>query len=368
MINYFDDPDHRACEALAREADDLEREGRDARLKWAEAARLESDVLGRITDAYPKGRTIFTVSAASLWLRADRWAEAKQILYRALSQPERLVPGATKDLEQLLQDAIRGEELAASVAGRPYQVLDARLDGGTVGRGFAPAQLLAQARTTFTALTYRIADLELERPFRARGQSELMRSLPLFETQGRTASFGLRFVLTTAEPALTDDRPARVAERFLELAAAAAAGPDELTGAIPDRAYRLAIATAFRDLAPAPGRLATISFGVGRHMARPTIAFSSTTRERLNQLLETGAHEVAPLTGALKNVVLESKHPYIEILGDDGAVGRYRIDPETHADTIGAKVNRRVEIIHETRRRGASEVMWALDVREAAAL
>jgi hypothetical protein len=104
---YFDDPDHRGSEAHAFAAERAERAGAidAARASFAEAAKLEERAAGKVPEAEPRLRSLFAISAVSLWLKAAEWDHAARVGRWFLAFPGALTPDGQRELESLVDRA-----------------------------------------------------------------------------------------------------------------------------------------------------------------------------------------------------------------------------------------------------------------------
>jgi hypothetical protein len=367
---YFDNPDHRRSEELAFAAERAERGGAIdvARTAFAEAAKLEENAAWKIPESEPRLRSLFGISAVSLWLKAAEWDDAARAGCTFLAFPKFLTPDGRRELESLVDRAWRSRELS-TVFGRERDAfvgLETRLLGGSIRAGVAPAGIVAERREVLVPMLYRVAEWRGRRKFRRAGVSSFAASLEVVEAPARAASFGVRLFVgsigqqvTAGEP----NHPRDIISGFLELASAAA--EDRLASVSEDADYTRAFARAFRDLAGDGTHVASVEFAQvdARSGGRP-ISLGPQQRTALTAIL-TQVDRARPLQldGVLKSVNLRGREPTIWIEREKDPPVRLRIAKGEHDDTIGPKLNRPVRVIgrHDVSEDGEAEE-WADDV------
>jgi hypothetical protein len=366
----FDDQRHRKSEELtffaerAARAGDLER----ARALYSDAAALEIDVAQAQTDEAP--RSIFAVAGITCYLRAQKWGEVARWAHRFLSEPELLAPDARGEIESLLDDALRTQDLLAAMGSHGDAApLELRLEGGRVHRGVAPSALVQQYGEIIEALLFRVADFKTNRKFRKAGRSVFAGKFVLYEAPARAASYGLRlFVASQGSASLAGpDRlsPGEAVGALLELAGAVVTeGTERLKDLVPDLSYVAAFTRAFRDLAPDGAGVASVTLGSPGALRRPdSVRFSPDHRVSLSRALNAdGGFAQFSKTGTLKLVSLRSPRRIV-VEQDDGGFHEYRLRGGEQDDTIGPKLNRRVRI-SATRRQSKDGMMvsWVDDL------
>lgn len=192
MSNPFDDPAHRESEELAFEASRLLRNGRtdEATRKYIAAGRLELSVARAID--HTKLRSIFAIGTVACFVHGRDWDEAARTAHEFLAHPERLTPDGVRELEDLLDQALRSRELAAVVNDGGLVPLEIRLEGGHIGRGIAPTKLVQEREEVVEALLLRIAEWKAGWEFRDRGASAMAANMQFYEAPARAASYGIR--------------------------------------------------------------------------------------------------------------------------------------------------------------------------------
>jgi hypothetical protein len=130
IVEYFENPSHRESEKRAFAAERAQRTGRDAeaRLAFAEAARLEEAAAIVVPGDLPKVRTVLAISATSLWGKAVQWAEAARCAAAFLEDREALTPDGATELETLAENAQQSSPVIASLD-RLRLLSDARTRG-----------------------------------------------------------------------------------------------------------------------------------------------------------------------------------------------------------------------------------------------
>lgn len=350
MRDPFDHPDHRASEELAFDAERLMRAGREheAREKYAEAGHHEL-VVAREVHAVPKLRSIFAISAAACYLHAQRWHEAARTAHEFLALPELLTSAGARELEDLLDQALRGRDLAEVFRGGELVPLEIRLEGGLVGRGVAPTKLIQEREEVAEALLLRIADWKAGHPFRARGVSPLAASLQFYEAPARAASYGIRLFVGAAPQAAPPEStcsPRQAVEAFLILAAQAQDSAEAVRSAVLEPHYAHAFLRAFRDLAPDGSRVGNVTFSSSARLhAPPAISFTPAARASLSGALARADQTPIEVRGTLKLISLKKPRRRIVVETEPNVAHEFRLHPGEHDDTIGPKLNRRVHVV-----------------------
>lgn len=257
--NPMRDPRRKQSEELAFRAEQAWQRGErdEARNLFAAAATLEEEVAREIPESMPRVRSILAVSAVALWYKAGAFAEAKRAAYRFLADGG-LNASATREVEQLVDRCSREAELARVSNDSKMIPIEVKLDGGRIGVGVAPEGVARRRREVITSLLMRTAELEADRAFRHHGESELSihDQIEIFEVPPVAASYGLRFYVATGTQQVlpmtssSSITPERVVDRFLQLAHAAASGPDAIRAQLPDKEYAHAFLAGFAEIAP----------------------------------------------------------------------------------------------------------------------
>ncbi|MBL8787984.1 MAG: hypothetical protein JNJ59_24025, partial [Deltaproteobacteria bacterium] len=197
LAAYFDDPRHRACEALMFEAEAVARRGEDAQELWERAASEEEAVARALPREEGRGKSIFGVSAVTLRLRARQWEQAKALALWLLAESDGLTEGARAELEGLFARAQREAMLEATLASlQGAEVLEAVLEGGRIGHGLAPSGLVADLRDILQSVVVRCGEARAKLPFRKKGRSKLHQEFVFLDAQPIAGSYGVRWVVT----------------------------------------------------------------------------------------------------------------------------------------------------------------------------
>lgn len=366
---FFDDADHRASEDLAFRAELRERAGEvtEARSLYVQAAETEARAAARVPQSVPRVRTLFAISVTALWLRAGAWDEAARAGCGFLAERDGLTSDGRRELESLIERAWRARELEA-LFGREadaFAGVEARLIGGEVRAGLAPAALVAERRDVLVTMLYRVAEWRAKRKFRRAGTSAFASSFDIVEAPARAASFGVRVFLgrtgqqvTATEPT----HPQEIVASLLDLASAAA--EDRLATRVEDPLYARAFARAFRELAGDGAKVERVELAsIDRRRSAP-VALGREERSKLTaSLTERDAAHPLEFRGVLKSVNLRGREPtiWIERVGEPAV--KLRIAKGEHDDTIGPKLNRSVLVLgrHDVSDEGEAED-WADDV------
>jgi hypothetical protein len=381
VASAFDDPRHRRSEELVFRADRKARSGDldGARSLYLEAAEPELEVARDLTEAEPRG--VFAISGVTSYVRARKWDRAVRAAHEFLAHPELLTERAQTELESLLDDALRTRELYATLGdGIDAAPLEIRLEGGRVRRGLCPSAVVQEREEIAEALVYRVAEFLSGRRFRKAGPSAFSRHFGLYEAPARAASYGIRFVVVSHGQKLmpgVDPSPRETIDMLLQIASVAATdGPDGIKTKLSEVAaasavgtskssaerYRHAFIRALRDLAPDGTAVASVSFGSPASLYRSHVArFSPQVRASLSGALVSHAADGAfQVEGVLKSVNLRTRQ--IQVGMDDGSFYPIKLRGRDHDDTIGPKLNRRVQVTGTRREKDGSQISLAEDV------
>jgi len=349
---YLDTPRHRQSEELAFAAERHAREEpkKEAQEGFARAARLEEEVALLVGENEPKERTLLAISAVSLWLKAREWEEAARAGCFFLGRPQALTPDGRRDLAALVDRAWRTIELDAYFTDRnAYVGLEARLDGGAVRKGIAPASAVAERREVIVPMLFRVAEWRTQRKFRKAGPSSFVRDLEVIEAPALAASYTVRLFVgpATGQQPLPDipGSPKDVVDSFLLLAAAVGDGAQAIQEIVQDQAYTKAFVRGFRDLAADGSIVGSVEISAPDSPARERVRLLPDTRIELSKALQTvdGARDLE-LVGVLKAISLRGEEPHVVVESEGKAAMRLRIAKGEQDDTIGPKLNRRVQI------------------------
>lgn len=377
MTGYLEDPRGRRSEELAFAAERAYKFGDHERAfdLFAEAAELEGQVAREVPADQPRVRSVLGISAVALWIDARRYDEAIRTACELLASPEMLTDQGREDIQSLLERAFREKALSKVIGPLGDAVpLEIKLDGGLVRRGIAPAALVRERQEVAMALVIRAAEWRARKPFRKAGAAahDLLERVRFYEAPAVPASYGVRlYVASSAPPELpgvASDLPspqAAVAE-FLAIAAAAREGPDALRAHLTQDAYVKSFMVGFRDLAPDGTSVATVTFSSPTWRAETTpLTFEPAHRRSLTTgLLSTQAPERrVEIEGTLKVVNLRASRPFIGVETTDGDLSQFYIRRGELDDTIGPKLNRRVQVfgIRRHKSNGSIEKL-ALDI------
>lgn len=367
---FFDDPRHRRSEELAFFAERAERTGDipSALSQYGEAASLEEENALEVPGEVPRIRSVLAISAVALWLCAEQWEQAARAGCAFLATPQGLTVDGRRELQSLVDRAWRSTELEAMFGPERdgFAGLEARLVGGSVRVGIAPAPVVAERREALIPMFYRVAEWRAKKKFRRAGPSSFAASLEVIEAPARAASFGIRlFVGRVGQQVIAEEpnHPRDVIAAFLDLASAAAEG--RLASATGDADYAKAFTRAFRDLAGDGNQVSRVELtSVGSRSARQPVSLGSEERAALtSSLTQRDSARPLRLEGVLKSVNLRGREPAIVIEVEKVSPVRLRIAKGEHDDTIGPKLNRRVRVLgrHDVTEDGEAEE-WADDV------
>jgi hypothetical protein len=256
--NPLFDPRRRRSEEATAEGEKAMAESASdrARSLFAEAAAIEEAVARDAPLEMPRARSAVAVAAVSLWHRAGKLSRAKTVAYRFLGQENGLSESGYSDLERLVERCSREMEVTRLTNDSGMEPVDFKIDGPKIGKGVAPEGAVRRRRDTAASLLRRTGEMEGQVEYRERGESELERNdeIQILDALGVAASYGIRlYVATGTQQRIRSEQkvsPKRIVERFLELAAAAADGPEALRREVPDPQYAHAFLDGFAEIAP----------------------------------------------------------------------------------------------------------------------
>jgi hypothetical protein len=355
-MDVFNDRRHRQSEELVFRAERLERSGHreDARGFYRQAAAPELELARSLSE--PTLRSVFALSAVTCLLRGGEWRAATLHAYEFLGAPTALTDEAFAALEDLADEARRGEARSFLPDGVPLEI---RLEGGLIRHGISPSRLVQERAEIVRALLVRLADFLSGAIFRRAGRSRAASAFTLYEEPARAASYGLRFVVSGVPQSpipSVDVTPEELVNRFLGLAAAISAeGGEGMRGLVPDGPYANAFLRAFRDLAPDGTAVGAVSYRAPLSPLRAVSArFTPDHRQSLSRdLLRSRSSDAREIVGILKTVRLHRARGIL-VVDDDNGEHWLRLTDTGHDDTIGPKLNRRVKVFvsRHTRRDG----------------
>lgn len=296
----------------------------DARTLFAQAAAIEEAVARDAPTSMPRARSALAIAAVALWNRAGDFVRAKRVGHFFLGQEDGLTEQGREDLERLVERCAREAELGR-IARDPHMVpVELKLDGGRVGVGVAPEGAARRRREVLASLLRRTAELEAQVEYRDRGESELERldQIQLLEVPALAASYGVRLYVATGKQqnisSVQKVTPARVVERFLALAQAAAKGAEAIRAEVSDAQYASAFVDGFSEIAPDGEDVATVACSAPTWKLRaPLSVFDSTHRRELKAASAPVIREARPgeqtYDGKLLGVHLTRDSSWIEL-------------------------------------------------------
>lgn len=345
---------HADSEQLASQAEALARanDARAAQALYLKAAEAENQALMHLAPDKPRTLGITAVSVASLWFKARAFKKASQLCYLMLGRDD--LPGFAADQLKALVQAIWIEESKseAEVAFLPGQV-NFSVKGGEVVVGGAPLDLIVDKVKTIQSIFYRTIEESQEMPLRRRGepQREVQDACRAWLFQMPPGSY--QFSVAIQEPAQRDFfkttvNPNQIAERFLKVLRASAAGDAaQLELMVPDSEYRSTFLKLARNLAPTGKTFGQmeISSALGGDAVELRPENRKTISAEINRLKPKRPIDVETVEETLRGVLraVNLDKDWIEVA--TGAVTHHIVGlAEALDDVIGPMVNRRVVV------------------------
>lgn len=355
---------HTRSEEYASQAEEFHRRQETDRAAelYRLAAVAEVDALENLERSKTRTIGITAVSAASLYYKAQEFAQAKRTAHKWLAT-EFLPPFAVDELEELLQ-VIRYEEYRAKSG---IQFIEGEVlvsvSGGEVIYGAAPLDLILRKVEQIKSYFYRTTELLLDLPHRVRGgptQDVKNQCDPwLFQAPAGSYQFEVRVRKPQDYKQLSFDgipdlelRVEQITKKFLEIIRATIQDPEgELIEIVPKEEYREAFLKLTRELAPpVSGKsFAQMEIRSSNDIEPHPVILRPETRETIKNVLnkseaisqEVPEHKIIQLKGTLRALHPDKNWIEVNIDGENGRI--YDAEDEID-DVIGSMVNRRVVV------------------------
>ena len=355
---------HTQSERYASQAEESFRqhEGKQAAKLYRLAAKAEVNALENLAPNKIRTIGITAVSAASLYFKAQEFAQAKKVAHKWLAT-DFLPTFAVEELEDLLQ-VIRYEE-SRRKSGIQFiegEVL-VSVKGGEVLYGAAPLDLVLRKVDQISKIFYRTTEMLLDLPLRTRGSptQDVRKQCDPWLFQAYPGSY--QFLVRVRKPqdhkqlsfpgisaADVELRVEQITKKFLEVIRASAQDPEgELAEVVPKEDYREAFLKLTRELAPPLTGKTFNQIEIkssGDVEPRPVILLPETRSAIKNvlkksepELPETPEYQVKHIRGTLRGLQLDND--WIEI-NVDGEIKKIYDAKEEIDDVVGPMVNRRV--------------------------
>jgi hypothetical protein len=347
---------HKRSEMYAAEAELAARSGDMIRARelYGRAAEAETHALAA-TDV-SKSRTIgiSSISAVSLFYKADQLDEAEMLAYRWLAS-RHLPAFASEELRTLIQ-SIWSERVRrlAGVRFMPGQVI-VSVKGGEVVSGGAPLDLIVEKVQTVQSLFYRTVEFLRGLPHRKRGgpTKEIQDTCRPWLFQAAPSSY--QFAVAVQEPVQGDffrpvePKPQEITGRFLRILQATSEAPEEaLPEIVPDREYRGTFLKLARNLAPTGKTFGQLS--IRSDLDPRSINLLPATRQAMTQAIRRSRptlpsaepEQEEPIRGLLRAVHLD--RDWLEVTVGNQHIRVSHVG-EAVDDVIGPLVNKPV-IVH----------------------
>ena len=344
---------HRQSEQYASDAEVAIRQGECNRAQdlYAKAAHAEEQALQKLDPAKSRTYGISTVSAVSLYFKANQRRTAEALACRYLAS-EYLPDFAGDQLRDLLQ-SIWSEQIRerAGVNFAPGQVL-VSVKGGEIVEGGAPLDLIVDKVQTVQSLFYRTTEFLLQLPHRRRGgpSREIQDSCRPWLFQAAPGSY--QFAVAVQEKSQiemfrAEPSPKKIADQFLSILRASIESPeDELPEVVPDADYRSTFLELTRSLTPTGKKFTQLDIRSADETHALTLV--PATRTAVSAAIRANKPSLVgqPKTEKTLRGVLRALHldqDWIEItIGEDHL--KIKQVGEAVDDVIGPMVNRPVVV------------------------
>jgi hypothetical protein len=298
------------------------------------------------------------VSAGSLWFKARSYEMTEAFCLRVLSTM-RLNDYAQRELKQLLQAVwTEGSMRRAGISLLPGQVT-VSVSGGEVVVGAAPLDLIVEKVQTIQAMFFRTVEMVKGVAFRVRGpaRQDIQDAFRPWIFQAAPGSY--QFSIALREPEQPDFfgeaiRPEQIAEKFLDVVRATAAGEDvKLTEVVPDARYRTTFLKLARNLSPTSTGSSFSQIDIRAVGDERLASFGRESRLLINQTIRAEAPDMTlrgervTITGVLRALHLDKN--WLEVV-KGGETFRVHELGDAVDDVIGPMVNKPV-VVQATRYR-----------------
>ena len=286
---------HRESERIASEADEMKRQGNEARARtlYARAAAEERNAIADLEPTKHRTFGITAVAIASLYFQGGLYDDAERAACDFIAS-ERISDYGRHELRMLLTSIYALQEYEPVYAEESPGQINISLRGGAVERGGAPAQLISRTIKTFESFLYRTVEHLEDLPFRKgpRPQREIQAKYHPWIKQLAPASF--RFAVGLHAPQQqslmnSDDLvyPEAVSSALLAIVGTATEeATDQLAEIVPSERYRLKFLQLTRDLAPTRSSAFDRLSLRGAYERQP-MTLSTDTRRTVNRNIRT---------------------------------------------------------------------------------
>lgn len=340
---------HRLSEQCASEAEACLREGRaeEAREHYAQSAEAEERALGELDLSKAKTYGITAVSAASLYFKAQRLADAERVAIASMKF-DHLPHFARHQLRHLVQ--VVWAEDARRSADPPFAPgeIIVSVDGGDVVPGGAPLHPVLDKVRTLGSFFHRTAEFVNGTAFRTHGSpsKSIRDAYRPWIFNAPPGSFQIAIAVQQSRDNALQARDEGVTDCFLNVLHHSCTGSDEtFAKAVPSAEYRGAFLKLARDLAPTGRAFETLEVrAAGESRA---ILLDPDVRQRISARIKGLPKSVsnrAHYGGILRAVHLD--HDWLEVVVDDESIRVHGVHGQV--DEIGSMINKQVTVHVET--------------------
>ena len=343
---------HRLSEQCASEAEACLREGRaeEARRHYAQSAEAEERALGELDLSKTKTYGITAVSAASLYFKARRLADAERIAIASMRFDQ--LPGFARNQLRGLVQVVWAEDARQSTKLRfaPGEII-VSLDGGDVVSGGAPLHPVLDKVKTLGSFFHRTAEFITDTAFRTHGppSKSIQEAYRPWIFNAPPGSFQIAVAMQGSQDNAPQARDEGVTDCFLNVLRLVCTGSGEtFAKAVPSAEYRRAFLKLAKDLAPSGRVFETVRV---RAAGEPrAIVLDPGVRQhidaRIKRLTKSSrGTSYGTYGGILRAVHLD--HDWLEVVARHQSIRVHGIRGQID-DEIGPMINKPVTVHVET--------------------
>lgn len=343
---------HRLSEQFASEAEACLREGRagEARKHYAQSAEAEERALGELDLSKTKTYGITAVSAASLYFKARRLADAERVAIAGMGF-DQLPRFARHQLRQLAQ-VVWAEDVRqrADRSFAPGEII-VSVGGGDVVPGGAPLHPVLDTVKTLGSFFHRTAEFVNGTAFRRHGppSKSIQDAYRPWIFNAPPGSFQVAIAMQESHDKTIQARDEGVTDCFLDVLRLSCMSSDEtFAKAVPSSEYRGAFLKLARDLAPGGRAFETLKVSAAGESR--AIVLDPDVRQHINariRRLAKGSRSTSYGTyrGILRAVHLD--RDWLEVVVGYQSIRVHGVRRQVD-DTIGPMVNKPVTVSVET--------------------
>ncbi len=253
-MSIYDSPELKMSQEKSFLAEKAWKDGRKLEaLKLFEEAAANEEKIAQSIVGQNKLRSILSVSALSLWFRAQNYEKAENFAYECLAQRNEFSSEGISEIKSCLEQIWRDKDLG-SLFQSGFFPIEVKLEGGRIRKGLAPASIVRERQECIVSLLSRINEYQLEIPFRQNRKSKEHSDISpeIFEVPALAASYGIRLFVSSKQNLHNagEKNTERLISKFLEIANLIHQNPAELSKLVSDTFYRQSILEDFKNISP----------------------------------------------------------------------------------------------------------------------